>query len=93
VGPEILKFNWSNSFELWNVKIQDMFVQQGVEKSLLGREKKPMGMDNDDWEDMDARALRVIRLCLVDDVLFNIIGEITTAGLWTKLESLYIMKC
>lgn len=41
---------------------------------------------------MDARAVSTIRLCLVDEVLFNIVGESTTAGLWKKLETLYMIK-
>ena len=34
----------------------------------------------------------MIGLCLVDDVLFNIIGETSAASLWNKLESLYMTK-
>ena len=41
---------------------------------------------------MDERAISAIRLCLADDVLFNIVSETTTAGLWTKLEKLYMTK-
>ena len=41
---------------------------------------------------MDVKALSTIRLCLADDLLFNIVGEDTTSGLWSKLESLYMMK-
>jgi hypothetical protein len=47
-------------------------------------------MTNEEWEDMDARALSTIQLCLVDDVLFNIIGEETTTGLWNMMKSLYM---
>ena len=41
---------------------------------------------------MDERALSSIHLCLADDVLFNIVSEKTVAGLWTKLETLYMTK-
>ena len=41
---------------------------------------------------MDARALSTIRLCLVDEVLFNIVGESIAEALWEKLETLYITK-
>jgi hypothetical protein len=67
-------------------------VQQGVVKVLLGKAKKPMTIIDDDWDEMDARTLSAIRLCLVDDVLFNFVSENTTVGLWTKLESLYMTK-
>ena len=32
-------------------------------------------MTNEDWEYMEARSLNTIRLFLVDDVLFNIVGK------------------
>jgi len=89
---EIEKFTGSNNFQLWKVKMRDMLVQQGVAKALDGKAKRPVSMDEDDWEDMDARALSTIRLCLVDNVLFNIVSETMIAGLWTKLESLYMTK-
>lgn len=49
-------------------------------------------MIDSDWEDLDARALSTIRLCLVDEVLFNIVEESIAAGLWEKLEKLYMRK-
>jgi hypothetical protein len=58
----------------------------------MERGKKPASMTNEEWEDLDARALSTIQLCLVDDVLFNIIGEETTTGLWSRMESLYMTK-
>ena len=61
-------------------------------KALLGKSKQPYTMIDDEWSDLDERALSGIRLCLVDDVLFNIVSEKTAAGLWTKLEKLYMKK-
>jgi hypothetical protein len=29
---------------------------------------------------------------MADEVLFNIVGDDTTSGLWSKLESLYMTK-
>jgi hypothetical protein len=67
-------------------------VQQGLQKALAGKSKKPTTMTEWEWEYLDAKALSTIRLCLSDEVLFNIIGEDTTSGLWSKLESLYMTK-
>ena len=36
---EIEKFNGKNNFEIWKVKMQDLLVQQGVAKALLGKAK------------------------------------------------------
>ena len=89
---EIEKFNGKNNFEIWKIKMQDLLVQQGVAKALLGKSKKPHSLTEDEWEELDERALSAIRLCLADDVLFNIVSEKTAAGLWIKLEKLYMTK-
>ena len=89
---EIEKFNGKNNFKIWKVKMHDLLVQQGMVKVFLGKAKKPASITDEDWDEMDARALSAIRLCLADDVLFNIFTEKTTAGLWSKLESLYMKK-
>jgi len=72
--------------------MHSLLVQQGMVKALLGKEKQPTSIVDDDRDEMDARALSAIHLCLVDDVLFNIVTEETTVGLWSNLESLYMMK-
>ena len=72
--------------------MHDLLVQQGVAKVLLGRSKQPYPMTDDEWNELDGRALSGIRLCLADDVLFNIVSEKTAVGLWTKLEKLYMKK-
>jgi hypothetical protein len=72
--------------------MHDLFVQQGVVKALLGKAKHHASIIDDDWDEMDVRALSTIRLCLADDVLFNSVSEKTTTGLWTKLENLYMKK-
>ena len=74
------------------MKVHDLLVQQGYYKALLGKDKKLELMSNDDWEEMDLKALAIIRMCLADEVLFNIIGEKTALDLWMKLESLYQTK-
>ena len=72
--------------------MQYLLVQQGVQKALLGKSKKPRDMSNDEWEELYARALSTIWLCLANDVLFNIIEEKSTTSLWRKLKGLYMMN-
>ena len=72
--------------------MHDLLVQQGIAKALLGKSKQTYTMTDDEWNELDGRDLSGIRLCLVDDVLFNIMSEKTGAGLWTKLEKLYMTK-
>jgi hypothetical protein len=70
----------------------DLLVQQGLQKSLTDKSKKPTAMTEWEWEDLDVKALSTIRLCLADEVLFNIVGEDTISSLWRKLEILYMTK-
>ena len=89
---EVDKFTEKNNFALWKLKVRDFLVQQGLKKTLDGVKKKSASMKDSDWEDMDARSLSTIRLCLADDVLFNTVDESIAAGLWGKLETLYMTK-
>jgi hypothetical protein len=74
---EVEKFSGKNNFKLWKLKIHDLLVQQGMVKVFLGKTKQPTSITDDDRDEMDVRALSAIRLCLVDDVLFNIVSEKT----------------
>ena len=89
---EIEKFSGKNKFEFWKLKIQNLLVQQGLQKALDGKRKRLLTMRNDEWEELGAIAFSTIRLCLTDDVLFNIVEEKPTTSLWSKLESLYMTK-
>ena len=72
---EFEKFCGKNNFELWKLKMQDLLVQQGLQKPLYGKIKRPLTVTNDEWEELDSKALSTIQLCLVDDVLFNIVEQ------------------
>eukprot|EP00253_Pinus_taeda_P027912 PITA_27912 len=72
--------------------MHDLLVQHGVAKALLGKAKEPYNITDSEWAEMDERAITAIRLCLADDVLFNIVSETTAASLWTRLEKLYMTK-
>lgn len=38
------------------------------------------------------KARSAIRLCLIDEMLYNILNEDSVAKLWLKLKSFYMMK-
>ena len=67
------KFNGKNNFELWKLKMRDLLLQQGLQKALVGRTNKPIGMTCDYWKDVDMRALGTIHMCLEDDIFFTIV--------------------
>jgi hypothetical protein len=43
---EVEKFSGKNNFELWKLKMRDLLVQQGLQKALAGKLKKPTAMTN-----------------------------------------------
>jgi hypothetical protein len=89
---EVEKFGSKNSFALWKLKMRDMLVKQGLQNAFVGKTKKPTSMTDEDWEDLGARALTTIHLCLEYEVLFNISKEETKTCLWNRLETLYMTK-
>jgi hypothetical protein len=56
------------NFKIWKVKMHSLLVKQGILKALLGKTKQPVAITDEDWDEIDARALSAIRLCLSDDV-------------------------
>ena len=64
----------------------------GHTQCLLGIEKKPSKMEDDECNDIDFRAKATIILCLSEVVLYNAMNKETTTGLWSRLKSLYMMK-
>nr|CAD1833871.1 unnamed protein product [Ananas comosus var. bracteatus] len=87
---EIQKFDRTNSFALWQVKMRAILTQQGLQKALLGKEKMSDSLTAEQKEEIDDKALTAIQLCLSDEVLREVLDEKTAAGLWLKLESLYM---
>ena len=59
--------------------------EEGTHKTLLGIEKKPSKMDDDEWNDIDFHTKATIILCLSDEILYNVISEETTASLGSCL--------
>ena len=89
---EVEKFDGQNSFSLWRVKMRTLLTQQGLYKTVLGKDKLSATMKEDEREELDIKALSAIKLCLSNEVLREVADEMTTAELWLRLESLYMTK-
>ena len=74
------------------MRVTSLLVKEGTYKALLGIEKKPSKIENDEWNGIDFHTKATIILCLSDEILYNVMNEETTAGLWCRLESLYMTK-
>ncbi|KAK2976787.1 hypothetical protein RJ640_027623 [Escallonia rubra] len=48
------QFDGKTNFGIWQSTVKDILVQQGLLKPLLGN--KPESMDQDDWEELQAKA-------------------------------------
>ncbi len=51
------------------VKMRALLAQQGLYKMLLGKDKLPTTMKEDEREELDIKALSAIQLCSSDEVL------------------------
>ena len=65
------KFNGQN-FSLWKMQMEDYLYQKDLYLPLGGKTKMPTGMKDEEWNLLDRKALRTIRLCLAASIAFNI---------------------
>ncbi|GKA47703.1 hypothetical protein Tco_0740586, partial [Tanacetum coccineum] len=72
--------------------MQAVLTHHEYKKALRGITHKPQSMSDEDWLELDEKALATIQLFLTREVLREVIYETTAAGLWLKLESLYMTK-
>ena len=89
---DVEKFFGKENFSLWQRRMKDLLIQQGVHKALLGNEKKLETMKDVEWVEMDEKAVSAICLNLGDEVIHNILEAKTAKEFWEKLESLYMRK-
>uniref|UniRef100_A0A2N9J6A9 Integrase catalytic domain-containing protein n=1 Tax=Fagus sylvatica TaxID=28930 RepID=A0A2N9J6A9_FAGSY len=57
----LVKFDGTGNFGLWQRRVKDLLVQQGLVKALYGKTKKPEKMTDDEWEELDMKAVSTIR--------------------------------
>ena len=69
-----------------------LLVQQGLEDALGGISKLPNTLTNKENKDIMDKAHSAIILSLDDKVLRKVSKETTFAGVWVKLETLYMTK-
>lgn len=86
------KVNGSNDFGLWHIKMKAMLVQQGLVEANKGEDEFKKTVPAEKQDEMREKAHSPIILCLSDKVLREVAKEKTTAGIWTKLELLYMVK-
>jgi hypothetical protein len=88
----LVKFDGTGNFGLWQRRVKDLLVQQSLVKALYGKTKKPEKMTDEEWEELDMKAVSTIRLLLADEVIYDVMEENSTAGIWLNLEKRYMSK-
>eukprot|EP00253_Pinus_taeda_P016322 PITA_16322 len=71
------------------MQMEDYLYQKDLYLPLSGKTKKLMAMIDVEWNILDRKALRIVRLCLAMSVAFNILKETMTEGLIQALAKLY----
>ncbi|MFQ6659563.1 hypothetical protein Gotur_028416 [Gossypium turneri] len=87
---EIEKFDGEINFNLWQVQMMTILVQNGLKKVVT--RKKPENLNQTKWEELDEKDLSAIQLCLANTVLQEVLMEKTSSTLWKRLETLYATK-
>nr|KYP70225.1 Retrovirus-related Pol polyprotein from transposon TNT 1-94 [Cajanus cajan] len=83
---DIDKFNGSNDFTLWKLKMKAVLVHQGCAAALEAADKLRITMTDDEKKAMLEKAHSLILLSLTDEVLREVSEETTAAGMWKMLE-------
>ncbi|GJS04380.1 retrovirus-related pol polyprotein from transposon TNT 1-94, partial [Tanacetum coccineum] len=86
---DIEKFDGTGDFGLWRIKMRALLIQHGCEAAL---EVLPEDMEAQAKTELNKKAHSAVILCLGNKVLREVTGETTAAGVWSKLETLYMTK-
>ncbi|GJR98548.1 retrotransposon protein, putative, ty1-copia subclass [Tanacetum coccineum] len=86
---DIEKFDGTGDFRLWRIKMRALLIQHGCEAAL---EVLPADMEAQTKVELNKKAHSAVILCLGNKVLREVTGETTAAGVWSKLETLYMTK-
>nr|GEU60322.1 putative reverse transcriptase domain-containing protein [Tanacetum cinerariifolium] len=86
---DIEKFDGTGDFGLWRVKMRALLIQHGCEAAL---EVLPANMEAQTTAELNKKAHSAVILCLGNKVLREVTGETTAAGVWSKIETLYMTK-
>lgn len=89
---EIEKFDGTNDFAIWKLKMLALLGNLGLDEALEGESKMPADYSDEKKKDIMKRAYNTLILSLSDKVIREITKMKTVAEVWLKLESLYMTK-
>ncbi|MCO5579570.1 hypothetical protein L7F22_033427 [Adiantum nelumboides] len=80
----IIKFDGTN-FTIWKQRMMDVLVNKGLAAPL--KDRKESVYNDDQWEELDARARATISLHLGESIFFTIMDKTIAFELWDSLCS------
>ena len=89
---DIEKFDENNDFDLWRLKMYALLFQNGLQKTLRGKNALSDKLSDEEKDELLEKAYGQIVLFFSDGVLRKVVQEKTAAGMWQKLKNLYITK-
>ena len=89
---DIPKFDCKISFYTWKAQMMAILTQNRLKKAFCGKTMRPAFMTDEQWEDLDEKALSTIQLYLAPHVLHKVLDKTTIVDLWLVLQALYMMK-
>ena len=89
---DVVKFDGTGNFGLWQRRVKDLLVQQGLVKALYEKAKKPETIMDDEWEELDMKVVNTIRLYLADELMYDVMDDVSSAAIWLKLKNRYMSK-
>ncbi|KAK4397553.1 Retrovirus-related Pol polyprotein from transposon TNT 1-94 [Sesamum angolense] len=87
---EVVKFDGTGNFGLWQTRVKDLLAQQWILKAL--RPQKSASIDDEDWEELLQCAAGTIRLCLADEIMYHVMNLKSQGEVWKKLEIQFMSK-
>ena len=66
---DLIKFDETSNFGLWQRRIKDLLLHQGLVTALYDKTKKLEKMTDDKWKKLNMKAVSTIQLLLADEVI------------------------
>ncbi|KAH9782240.1 hypothetical protein KPL71_008811 [Citrus sinensis] len=94
---DLEKFTGQNDFNMWRIKMKALLITQGLGDAIdpvikSGNAEASSSRTPEQMAEIDKKARSTIILSLGDSVIREVVKEKTVAGLWAKLEQLYMTK-
>ncbi|KAG8482734.1 hypothetical protein CXB51_024185 [Gossypium anomalum] len=89
---EIPLLDCNTRFALWQIKMQAVLAQMDLKDALLGIDKMPSTLIDEEKKRKDRKALTQLHLHLSNEILQDVMKEKTAAALWKRLEQICMSK-